>query len=165
MSTSLSVRGAGRADSHTELHGRALRACPERSEGRRLECASPEGFIASFRACPERSEGTRAVAARSGARGDYRATRARRPGGAAAGGAVRSRGAPRHDAGSLRRKWSAVRGRRSARGSRDAGETQSLTAPKRVTPPWLQPDSWGTASTELLARIRWRWGVVTVSCK
>ena len=53
--------------------GRALKACPERSEGRRLgECASPEGLIASFR--------TRAIAARSGARGDCRAARARRPG-------------------------------------------------------------------------------------
>jgi len=41
--------------------GRALKACPERSEGRRLgEYASPEGLIASFR--------TRAIAARSGAR-------------------------------------------------------------------------------------------------
>src|SRR6266566_1020752 len=51
-----------------------LKACPERSEGRRLgEYASPEGLIASFRACPERSEGTRAIAARSGARGDCRA--------------------------------------------------------------------------------------------
>ena len=60
--------------------GRALKACPERSEGRRLgEYASPEGLIASFRACPERSEGTRAIAARSGARGDCRAARARRP--------------------------------------------------------------------------------------